>query len=200
MPAATDETPVSEIPVVILCGGMGTRLREVTESVPKPLVDIGGQPILWHIMKLFDHFGFRRFVLCLGYKSWDIKDNTLKGKDIRHGTLTPAHFEAGALPVTAYARVNAGTTAVTLDEQRSQNVASVTRDAAGVYCLELKPGVDRTVAVLAQAEGGNATQSAQWSGNCGVNGIQVKTEQQTIEANALVSKASDTVNFSVIVP
>lgn len=133
-------------------------------------------------------------------KSWDIKDNTLKGKDIRNGTLTPAHFEAGALPVTAYARVNAGATAVTLDEQRSQNVASVTRDAAGVYCLELKPGVDRTVAVLAQAEGGNATQSAQWSGNCGVNGIQVKTEQQAIETNALVSKASDTVNFSVIVP
>ena len=133
-------------------------------------------------------------------KSWDIKDGTLKGKDIRNGTLTPAHFEAGALPVTAYARVNAGATAVTLDEQRSQNVASVTRDAAGVYCLELKPGVDRTVAVLAQAEGGNATQSAQWSGNCGVNGIQVKTEQQAIETNALVSKASDTVNFSVIVP
>jgi hypothetical protein len=133
-------------------------------------------------------------------KSWDIKDSTLKGKDIRNGTLTPAHFEAGALPVTAYARVNAGATAVTLDDQRSQNVASVTRDAAGVYCIELKPGVDRTVAVLAQAEGGNATQSAQWSGNCGANGIQVKTEQQAIEANALVSKPSDTVNFSVIVP
>ena len=58
-----------DIPVVILCGGMGTRLREASEKLPKPLVDIGGKPILWHIMKTYAHHGFRRFVLCLGYKS-----------------------------------------------------------------------------------------------------------------------------------
>ncbi|SDS59443.1 glucose-1-phosphate cytidylyltransferase [Nocardioides scoriae] len=59
----------ADIPVVILCGGMGTRLREASEKLPKPLVDIGGKPILWHVMKTYSHFGFRRFVLCLGYKS-----------------------------------------------------------------------------------------------------------------------------------
>ena len=56
------------IPVVILCGGLGTRLREETEFKPKPMVEIGGKPILWHIMKHYAHFGFRRFILCLGYK------------------------------------------------------------------------------------------------------------------------------------
>ncbi|MDP2862716.1 MAG: NTP transferase domain-containing protein [Desulfobacterales bacterium] len=56
------------IPVVILCGGFGTRLREETEFKPKPMVEIGGKPILWHIMKHYAHFGFRRFILCLGYK------------------------------------------------------------------------------------------------------------------------------------
>ena len=63
----------ADIPVVILCGGMGTRLREASEKLPKPLVDIGGKPILWHIMKLYSSFGHRRFILCLGYKSELIK-------------------------------------------------------------------------------------------------------------------------------
>lgn len=62
------------IPVVILCGGMGTRLREETEYKPKPMVEIGGRPVLWHIMKLYAHFGFRRFILCLGYKGSVIKE------------------------------------------------------------------------------------------------------------------------------
>jgi len=60
--------------VIILCGGQGTRLREETEYRPKPLVDIGGRPILWHIMKLYAHAGFNQFVLCLGYKGSMIKD------------------------------------------------------------------------------------------------------------------------------
>lgn len=55
-------------PVMILCGGKGTRLREVTELLPKPMVPIGEQPILWHIMKTYAAFGCRRFILCLGYK------------------------------------------------------------------------------------------------------------------------------------
>src|SRR5690349_7633009 len=59
---------------VILCGGVGTRLREETEFRPKPLVDIGGRPILWHIMKLYAHHGFRDFVLCLGYRGNMIKE------------------------------------------------------------------------------------------------------------------------------
>ena len=60
--------------VVILCGGLGTRLKEETEFRPKPLVPIGTQPILWHIMKLYAHYGFDDFVLCLGYKSESIKE------------------------------------------------------------------------------------------------------------------------------
>ncbi len=59
---------------VILCGGQGTRMREETEYRPKPLVDIGGKPILWHIMKQYAHFGVRDFVLCLGYRGAMIKD------------------------------------------------------------------------------------------------------------------------------
>ena len=60
--------------VVMLCGGLGTRLREETEFRPKPLVDVGGRPILWHIMKLYAHHGFRDFVLCLGYRGHMIKE------------------------------------------------------------------------------------------------------------------------------
>lgn len=60
--------------VVILCGGKGTRLREETEFRPKPMVPIGKQPILWHIMKYYAHFGHKEFVLCLGYKGEMIKN------------------------------------------------------------------------------------------------------------------------------
>jgi len=60
--------------VMILCGGLGTRLREETEYRPKPMVEIGGKPILWHIMKGYAAHGFNEFVLCLGYKSVMIKD------------------------------------------------------------------------------------------------------------------------------
>jgi glucose-1-phosphate cytidylyltransferase len=60
--------------VVILCGGMGTRLREETEFRPKPLVEIGGRPILWHIMNIYAHYGYKDFVLCLGYKGYMIKE------------------------------------------------------------------------------------------------------------------------------
>ena len=60
--------------VVILCGGLGTRLREETEFRPKPMVEVGGRPILWHIMKMYAHFGFREFVLCLGYRGNTIKE------------------------------------------------------------------------------------------------------------------------------
>ncbi len=60
--------------VVILCGGMGTRIRDANENLPKPLLPIGGRPILWHIMKGYAHHGFKDFVLCLGYKGWLIKE------------------------------------------------------------------------------------------------------------------------------
>lgn len=61
-------------PVMILCGGFGTRLRDVAETLPKPMVPIGEQPILWHIMKIYASYGVRRFILCLGYKREVIVD------------------------------------------------------------------------------------------------------------------------------
>ena len=60
--------------VVILAGGLGTRLSEETDLRPKPMVEIGGKPILWHIMKIYSHFGFNEFVVCCGYKGYVIKE------------------------------------------------------------------------------------------------------------------------------
>lgn len=60
--------------VVILAGGLGTRISEETDTRPKPMVEIGGKPILWHIMKIYSHYGFNEFVVCCGYKGYVIKE------------------------------------------------------------------------------------------------------------------------------
>jgi glucose-1-phosphate cytidylyltransferase len=60
--------------VVILAGGFGTRLSEHTDSIPKPMVEIGGKPILWHIMKIYSHYGYNDFIICLGHKGNVIKE------------------------------------------------------------------------------------------------------------------------------
>jgi glucose-1-phosphate cytidylyltransferase len=60
--------------VVLLAGGLGTRLSEETEIRPKPMVEIGGKPIIWHIMKLYSSYGFTEFIVCLGYKGYVIKE------------------------------------------------------------------------------------------------------------------------------
>ena len=60
--------------VAILCGGRGTRIRGSGENVPKPMIKIGAYPILWHIMKTYSHWGHKDFILCLGYRGWDIKE------------------------------------------------------------------------------------------------------------------------------
>jgi glucose-1-phosphate cytidylyltransferase len=70
--------------VVILCGGKGTRLKERTESIPKPLIEIGGRPILWHIMKIYAAHGFSDFILCLGYKGQAIKEYFMDYLSWRH--------------------------------------------------------------------------------------------------------------------
>ena len=60
--------------VVILCGGFGTRIRDVADDIPKPMIPIGGFPILWHVMKYYAYWGHSQFVLCLGYKGQVVKD------------------------------------------------------------------------------------------------------------------------------
>jgi glucose-1-phosphate cytidylyltransferase len=59
--------------IILFCGGMGTRLREHSETIPKPMVNIGYRPIIWHLMKYYAHFGHRDFILCLGYRGDAIK-------------------------------------------------------------------------------------------------------------------------------
>lgn len=59
---------------VILCGGQGTRIRDVADDIPKPMIRIGDKPVLWHIMRIYAAAGIKEFVLCLGYKSWSIKE------------------------------------------------------------------------------------------------------------------------------
>ena len=65
---------MKNVQTVILCGGQGTRLREETEYRPKPLVEVGGRPILWHIMKQYAYYGYQDFILCLGYRGHMIKE------------------------------------------------------------------------------------------------------------------------------
>lgn len=59
---------------VILAGGLGTRLSEATNLIPKPMVEIGGKPVLWHIMKIYGHYGIKDFIICCGYKQYVIKE------------------------------------------------------------------------------------------------------------------------------
>jgi glucose-1-phosphate cytidylyltransferase len=60
--------------IIIFAGGLGTRISEETDTRPKPMVQIGGKPILWHIMKIYSHYGFNDFIICLGYKGYIIKE------------------------------------------------------------------------------------------------------------------------------
>jgi glucose-1-phosphate cytidylyltransferase len=65
--------PDKNIPIIVLCGGLGTRIRDASEHMPKPMLHIGGYPILWHIMRIYAAHGYKNFILALGYKSWVIK-------------------------------------------------------------------------------------------------------------------------------
>jgi len=84
--------------VVILCGGMGTRLREETEFRPKPLVDVGDRPILWHIMKIFSAYGLNEFVIAVGYKGEMIKEYFVNYYH-RHNDIT-VNLRNGSVRIT----------------------------------------------------------------------------------------------------
>jgi len=84
-----------QVPVLILCGGLGTRLREETEYRPKPMVEIGGRPILWHIMRTYAAHGFRDFVLLAGYRASQIKEYFLNYEALRRDfTITLGQHHA----------------------------------------------------------------------------------------------------------
>jgi glucose-1-phosphate cytidylyltransferase len=82
--------------VVILCGGKGTRIKEETVSKPKPMIEIGGKPILWHIMKSYSNHGFNRFILALGYKENKIKEYFYNYQFMLHDFTINTNPEVGA--------------------------------------------------------------------------------------------------------
>jgi glucose-1-phosphate cytidylyltransferase len=78
--------------VVLFCGGLGTRIREYSETIPKPMVPIGHHPILWHVMQYYSHHGHRDFILCLGYKADVIKDYFLNYKPTAYADCVVSEF------------------------------------------------------------------------------------------------------------
>ena len=133
-----------------MCGGEGTRLREETEFKPKALVEIGGRPILWHLMRIYAHYGYRRFVLCLGYKGEVIKDYFLNYQwrdrdftlDLRTGQKMPRNgnemvedweitfVETGASTQTGAARDTRSRTASPLRQPRHRTWSSSSTQTA----------------------------------------------------------------------
>lgn len=96
MATQTSNSALANIPVAILCGGKGTRLREETEFRPKPMINVGDRPIIWHIMKTYSCYGLTNFMLCLGYKGDMIKEYFLN-YDRNHSDIL---LELGTKKVT----------------------------------------------------------------------------------------------------
>ena len=78
--------------VVLFCGGLGTRIREYSESIPKPMVPVGHQPILWHVMQYYSQYGHRDFILCLGYKANVVKDYFLNYNQTTNSDCVISNF------------------------------------------------------------------------------------------------------------
>ena len=78
--------------IVLFCGGLGTRLRDYSENIPKPMVPIGHHPILWHVMKYYSQYGHRDFILCLGYKANIIKEYFLNYKQTTNSDCIISNF------------------------------------------------------------------------------------------------------------
>jgi glucose-1-phosphate cytidylyltransferase len=78
--------------VVLFCGGLGTRIREYSEGIPKPMIPIGHHPILWHVMQYYSQYGHRDFILCLGYRANVVKDYFLNYKQAVNSDCAVSHF------------------------------------------------------------------------------------------------------------
>jgi glucose-1-phosphate cytidylyltransferase len=129
--AGTSEISLADLDVVILCGGLGTRLREETEVKPKPMVEIGGRPILWHIMKIYSSFGVRNFILCLGYKGEIIRDYFLNYRynrsDLAVETKTSSAKVLDNTPLEDWRVILADTGDVTQTGERIRRVTKYLR-------------------------------------------------------------------------
>lgn len=128
---------------VILAGGMGTRLSEETGRVPKPMVEIGGRPILWHILKIYSHWGINEFIICLGYKGYVIKEYFANyflhmsdvSFDIASGTMDIIQNQAEPWRVTLI-----DTGLATMTGGRIKRILSLV-ESDGAFCLTYGDGV-----------------------------------------------------------
>lgn len=130
---------------VILCGGQGTRIRSVDELLPKPLLPIGERPIVWHIMKLYAHYGIDDFVLCLGYKSWLFKEWFLNYRsmlaDVTLDLARPGELTLHDGPLPEHWRVTLAETGV--DTMTGGRLAAVRRHVgdSGLFMVTYGDGV-----------------------------------------------------------
>ena len=129
--------------VVILAGGTGTRISEESHLRPKPMVEIGGRPLLWHIMKLYGHFGFDDFVVCLGYKGYLIKEY-FANFALHHSDVTfdlasgAASFHRGAVEPWRVTLCDTGQATET--GGRLRRIAHLL-DPAGTFCMTYGDGL-----------------------------------------------------------
>jgi glucose-1-phosphate cytidylyltransferase len=94
-----DPKEIGPMKVVLFCGGLGTRIREYSENIPKPMVPIGAQPILWHVMQYYSQYGHQDFVLCLGYKANVIRKYFLESGESAYGDCIVSNFGRSVEPL-----------------------------------------------------------------------------------------------------
>lgn len=153
--------------VVLFCGGLGLRLREHSESIPKPMVQIGYRPVLWHVMRYYAHFGHTEFILCLGYKADAIKDYFLRynealsndfvlthgGRDVQLLGSDIAEWRISFVDTGLHANLGQRLRAVRHhlgdDEMFLANYGDVLTDAPLPELIEDMRGRDRVAAFLA---------------------------------------------------